>query len=154
MKERKKLFGMLSLMVALALVAASCGSSDDDSEESGGGTLAKVIEADTNGRYRLNMNEAIAMPGAYSIFKGAPAGAKAVNEFIRSCQKPERQVALFLCHGQTPSNPLAWPLIPQEFRRFAITLPENFNKVIPGNSEWWADNINEALNQFLDVIGG
>ena len=27
-------------------------------------------------------------------------------------------------------------------------------KTIPGNSEWWADNINEALNQFLDVIGG
>ena len=115
---------------------------------------AKVIEADTNGRYRLNMNEAIAMPGAYSIFKGAPAGAKAVNEFIRACQTPERQVQLFLCHGQTPSNPQAWPLIPAEHRRFAITLPENFNKTIPGNSEWWADNISEALNQFLDVIGG
>ena len=35
---------------------------------------AKAVEADTNGRYRLNMNEAIAMPGAYLVPKGNPAG--------------------------------------------------------------------------------
>ena len=31
---------------------------------------AKAVEEDTNGRYRLNMNEAIAMPGAYLVPKG------------------------------------------------------------------------------------
>ncbi len=115
---------------------------------------AKNIEEDTSGRFRLNMNQAIAMPGVYSIFKGAPAGAKAVNEFIASCQHPERQVAMFKCHGQTPSNPKAWPLIPDDLKRFAITLPENYSKCIPGNSEWWADHGNDAVNEFLDVIGG
>ena len=114
---------------------------------------AKVIEEDTEGRFRLNMNQAISMPGVYLVPKGNPAGKKAAMEFIASCQVPERQVAMFQCHGQTPSNPEAWPLIPEEFRRFAITLPENFKQTIPGDSQWWADHGNDTVTKSLDVIG-
>lgn len=114
---------------------------------------AKVIEADTGGRFRMIMNEAIAMPGAWVVPKGNPAGRKAVMQFIAACQKPERQVAMFKCHGMTPSNPEAFPMIPKDLHRFAITLPENFKKVIPVDSAWWAANGGKAVNAYLEAIG-
>ena len=99
------------------------------------------------------MNEAIAMPGAWVVPKGNPAGRKAVMEFIAASQKPERQVAMFKCHGMTPSNPEAFSMIPDELRRFAITLPENFKKVIAVDSAWWAANGGKAVNAYLEAIG-
>jgi putative spermidine/putrescine transport system substrate-binding protein len=113
---------------------------------------AKIVESDTNGRFRLNMNEAIAMPGAYIVPKGNPAGRENVMKFIASCQKPERQIALLQCHGMTPANPEAFGMIPADLKRFAVTSEENRSRVLFNDPNWWADNGGDAVNKYLDAI--
>ncbi|MGI9434497.1 MAG: extracellular solute-binding protein [Geminicoccaceae bacterium] len=114
---------------------------------------AKIVEADTDGRYKLNMNEAIAMPGAYLVPKGNPAGRENVMKFIASCQEPDRQIALMQCHGMTPSNPEAFAMIPDELKRFAVTSEENLSRVLLNDPVWWADNGGDAVNRYLEAIG-
>jgi len=114
---------------------------------------AKIVEEDTNGRYRLNMNQAIAMPGAYIVPKGNPAGRENVMKFIASCQNPERQISLFQCHGMTPSNPEAFGKIPEDLKRFAVTSEENLSKVLLNDPVWWAEQGGDAVNTYLDAIG-
>ena len=114
---------------------------------------AKIVESDTNGRYKLNMNQAIAMPGAYIVPKGNPAGRENAMKFIASCQTPERQIALLECHGMTPTNPAAFPLIPENLKRFTVTSADNMDKVLFNDPVWWADNGGDAVNKFLEAIG-
>ncbi len=114
---------------------------------------AKNVEADTGGRFRLNMNEAIAMPGAYIVPKGNPAGRENVMKFIASCQTPERQIALLECHGMTPSNPKAFGMIPDALQRFAVTSEENLSRVVLNDPVWWAENGGETVNRYLEAIG-
>ena len=114
---------------------------------------AKNVELDTEGGYRVNMNQAIAMPGAYIVPKGNPAGRDNVMRFIASCQSPERQIALLSCHGMTPSNPEAFSMIPEDLARFAVTSAENLDRVLLNDPIWWADNGGDALNRYLEVIG-
>lgn len=114
---------------------------------------AKIVEADTDGRYKLNMNEAIAMPGAYLVPKGNPAGVENVMKFIAYCQDPDRQVALMQCHGMTPSNPEAFARIPDELKRFAVTSEENLSRVLLNDPVWWADHGGDAVNRYLEAIG-
>ena len=47
-----------------------------------GQNRGKTIEERTNGRYKMVMNEAIAMPGAYIVPRGNPAGRDNVMKFI------------------------------------------------------------------------
>jgi putative spermidine/putrescine transport system substrate-binding protein len=114
---------------------------------------AKAVEEDTNGRYRLNMNQAIAMPGAYIVPKGNPAGRDNAMKFIASCQIPERQITLLKCHGMTPANPAALKLVPANLRRFIVTSKENLPRVLLNDPVWWADNGGDAVNKFLEAIG-
>ena len=114
---------------------------------------AKAVEADTNGRYRFNMNEAIAMPGAYLVPKGNPAGRANVMKFIASCQVAERQIEILRCHGMTPSNPEAFGMIPDDLKLFAVTSEENLSRVLLNDPIWWAENIGPALNKYLEAIG-
>jgi len=113
---------------------------------------AKNVEADTEGRFKLNMNEAIAMPGAYIVPKGNPAGRDNAMNFIASCQTPERQIALLKCHGMTPTNPQAFDMIPDDLKRFAVTSKENLPRVLLNDPSWWADNGGEAVNRYLEAI--
>ena len=114
---------------------------------------AKVVEADTNDRFRLNMNQAIAMPGAYIVPKGNPAGRANIMKFIASCQTPERQIDLLQCHGMTPANPAAFAMIPDDLKRFAVTSEENLSRVLLNDPVWWAENGGDAVNKYLDAIG-
>lgn len=114
---------------------------------------AKIVEADTDGRFRLNMNQAIAMPGAYIVPKGNPAGRENVMKFIASCQKPERQIELLKCHGMTPTNPAAFSMIPDDLKRFAVTSKENLSRVLLNDPAWWAANGGDAVNKYLEAIG-
>jgi putative spermidine/putrescine transport system substrate-binding protein len=113
---------------------------------------AKAVEADTNGRYKLNMNQAIAMPGAYIVPKGNPAGRENVMKFIASCQKPERQIDILKCHGMTPANPEAYGMIPPELQPFVITSKENLPKVLLNDPVWWAEHGGEAVDKYLAAI--
>lgn len=112
----------------------------------------KNIEADTEGRYKLVMNEALAMPGAYLVPKGNPAGRENVMQFIRSAQDINSQLAILDCLGMTPSNPEAFAQIPEDQQDYAITSPKNIGRVIFNDPNWWAEFGGDAVNAYLDAI--
>lgn len=112
---------------------------------------ARGIEADTDGRYKLVMNQAIAMPGAYIVPKGNPGGADAMK-FIAQALEVESQLAILSCLGMTPSNPAAFAQIPEELISYAITSAENIDKVVFNDPVWWAEHGGDAVNAFLETI--
>jgi putative spermidine/putrescine transport system substrate-binding protein len=112
----------------------------------------KQIEADTNGRFKLVMNEALAMPGAYLVPKGNPAGRENVMKFIRTAQDVQPQLGLLDCLGMTPSNPEAFAQIPAEQAPYAITSEQNIKNVVFNDPVWWADHGGDTVNAFLDAI--
>lgn len=111
----------------------------------------KALEADTGGRFKLVMNEALAMPGAYIVPKGNPAGADVMG-FIRQAQEIPSQLGLLDCLGMTPSNPEAFAAIPEEQQPYAITSAANIDRVIFNDPVWWADHGEDTVNAFLDAI--
>jgi putative spermidine/putrescine transport system substrate-binding protein len=113
---------------------------------------ARNIERDTGGRYKLVMNEAIAMPGAYIVPKGNPAGREAVMKFIANAQSVPAQLSLFECLGMTPSNPEAFAQIPEDQQFYAITSAQNIDNIIYNDPTWWGENGSNAVNAFLDAI--
>ncbi len=112
----------------------------------------KNIEADTDGRYKLVMNQALAMPGAYIVPKGNPAGREAIMKFIATAQDPAAQLQLLDCLGMTPSNPEAFAQIPEGQQAYAITSAMNIDNVAFNDPVWWGENGGDAVNAFLDAI--
>ncbi|WP_394689517.1 extracellular solute-binding protein [Hoeflea sp.] len=112
---------------------------------------ALAIEEDTDGRFKLVMNEALAMPGAYIVPRGNPGGAD-VMKFIAQALEVESQLEILSCLGMTPSNPAAFAKIPEELIPYAITSAENIERVVFNDPEWWAKNGGDAVNAFLEAI--
>ncbi|MGB7262395.1 MAG: extracellular solute-binding protein [Albidovulum sp.] len=110
------------------------------------------IENDTDGRYKLVMNEAIAMPGAYIVPKGNPGGRDAVMKFIATAQSVPAQLTLLDCLGMTPSNPEAFAQIPEDQQPYAITSAANIDNIVYNDPTWWGENGGDAVNTFLDAI--
>ena len=110
------------------------------------------IEKDTDGRFKLVMNQALAMPGAYIVPKGNPAGRSAVMKFIATAQDPDAQLALLECLGMTPTNPAAFDRIPDDQKAYAITSKQNINNVVFNDPYWWGKNGSAAVNAFLEAI--
>ena len=113
----------------------------------------KAIEERTNGRYKLVMNEAIAMPGAYIVPRGNPAGRDNVMKFIAQGLQVDSQLAILDCLGMTPSNPEAFGKISEAMQPYAVTSPQNIDKVIFNDPVWWAEQGGDAVNAFLEAIG-
>lgn len=112
----------------------------------------KNIETDTEGRYKLVNNQAIAMPGAYIVPKGNPAGRDAVMQFIATAQEVPSQLAILDCLGMTPSNPEAFDQIPENQQNYAITSAMNIDKIVYNDPVWWGENGGDAVNAFLEAI--
>jgi putative spermidine/putrescine transport system substrate-binding protein len=110
------------------------------------------IEKETNGRYKMVMNQAIAMPGAYIVPKGNPGGREAVMKFIAVSQSVDAQLGLFSCLGMTPTNPEAVAKISAEDAAYAITSPENMSIIVLNDPTWWGQNTDAAVNAFLEAI--
>ncbi|VDC24902.1 extracellular solute-binding protein [Pseudogemmobacter humi] len=112
----------------------------------------RAIEERTNGRYRMVMNQAIAMPGAYIVPKGNPGGREAVMKFIAVSQSVEAQLGLFSCLGMTPTNPEAIARITPGDAPWAITSAENRPRIVLNDPVWWGQNGDAAVNAFLEAI--
>ncbi len=110
------------------------------------------IENDTDGRYKLVNNQALAMPGAYIVPKGNPAGREAAMQFIATAQDVPAQLQLLECLGMTPSNPEAFGQIPESQQPYAITSAMNIDKIVYNDPEWWGKNGGDAVNAFLEAI--
>lgn len=110
------------------------------------------MEKDSEGRYKLVNNQAMAMPGAYIVPKGNPAGREAVMQFIATAQEVPSQLKLLDCLGMTPSNPEAFEQIPEDQQPYAITSAMNIDKIVYNDPVWWGENSGEAVNAFLEAI--
>lgn len=110
------------------------------------------IENDTEGRFKLVNNQAMAMPGAYIVPKGNPAGRDAVMKFIATAQDVPSQLKLLDCLGMTPSNPAAFAEIPEDQQPYAITSAQNIDKIVYNDPVWWGENGGDAVNAFLEAI--
>jgi len=111
----------------------------------------KTIEERTNGRYKLVMNEAIAMPGAYIVPARQPRRPRQRDGFTAQALQVESQLMILDCLGMTPSNPEAFAKIPEAMQPNAVNSAQNIDKVIFNDPVWWADNGGDAVNAFPDT---
>ncbi|MCC5982775.1 MAG: extracellular solute-binding protein [Rhodobacteraceae bacterium] len=112
----------------------------------------RSMEEDTDGRYKMVMNDAFVYPGGYTVPRGNPAGREAAMRFIATAQEMASQLELFDCLGMTPANPEAFDAVPEDDQPYAITSAMNIDKVIFNDPVWWGNNIDEAVNRFLETI--
>lgn len=112
----------------------------------------RAIEERTNGRYKLVLNQAIAMPGAYIVPKGNPAGRDAAMQFIAVSQSVDAQLGLFSCLGMTPTNPEAIAQLSADDAPYAVTSEQNRAIIALNDPTWWGQNTDAAVNAFLDAI--
>ncbi len=111
----------------------------------------RSIEQETNGRYKMVMNQALAMPGAYIVPKGNPGGA-AVMKFIATAQSVPAQLELFACLGMTPTNPDAIAQLAAEDQPYSISSAANLPLAALNDPTWWGNNTDAAVNAFLEAI--
>ncbi|MDZ4736833.1 MAG: extracellular solute-binding protein [Rhodospirillaceae bacterium] len=115
-------------------------------------TRATVLERDTGGRVTWSWDQAIAYPAAWIIPGNNPAGAEYANRWIAQMQDPELQIAVLDCYGQGPANPAAIDMMTPEQRRLHPAAPENLERQLVADSEYWAEHYDDVLNEFLDAI--
>lgn len=83
----------------------------------------------------------------WSVPKGAP-NAKAAMQFINFCLDAKRQAHFSTIYPYGPINKNAIDLIPPEARAQQPTAPQNYEKQILFNDEWWAPNLTSLTSRF------
>jgi putative spermidine/putrescine transport system substrate-binding protein len=114
-------------------------------------TRALVLKRQMKGKARYTYNQAILQASALVVPKGAPNKENAMR-FIDGVLKPERQAKCFELLGNGPVNPAALKLIPEELSIENPSDPRNKKLQLPLGVQWYADNYDRVLNDYLDVI--
>ncbi len=114
-------------------------------------TRAGVLDKETKGNLTWTWNQGVLAPGTLLIPKGAP-GAADVQKFLASTQDPARQIVLFKLLTNGPANPAASAMMPADLQRYDPGFQANFEKQIPINSQWYADNYDAVQNDFLELF--
>ena len=112
----------------------------------------RAIEEESNGRYKTVINQALALPVAYIVPKGNPAGREAAMKFIAVAQSVDAQLEVFSCIGLTPGNPEANTKMSAEDARWSLISEQNKPLIAFGDAKWWGANTEAATNAFLDAI--
>jgi putative spermidine/putrescine transport system substrate-binding protein len=115
-------------------------------------TRAQVVKRDTGGRVDWTFDNGIALPAGWAIPKGNPAGAEWANRFLAHVSDPVRQIVELACLGRSPANPKAYDIMPEEHRKIAAGAPENLSRMLPLNSEYYAEHYDDMLNSYIDMI--
>ncbi|WP_342642514.1 ABC transporter substrate-binding protein [Rhodoligotrophos ferricapiens] len=115
-------------------------------------TRAKLIDQDTDGSITYGFNEGFLGPSCWAIMAKNPAGPDAANAFIASAQDPERQVKLLELLGNSPANPKAAAMVPEELKRFDCTQPEFVKVQHKLDQKWYVENYSATLDKFLTLI--
>jgi putative spermidine/putrescine transport system substrate-binding protein len=103
--------------------------------------------ADNGAPLAVEWNEGFMYYDMFSVPKGAP-NAKAAMHLINFALAPERQAFFSSMYPYGPSNKKAIELITAEARSRQPTAPENLEKQIVFNDEWWASRLTELTDQF------
>lgn len=95
----------------------------------------------------IEWNEGFLYYDMFSVPKGAP-NAKAAMQLINFCLDAERQAYFSTMYPYGPSNRKAIDLIPADARALQPTAPQNLEKQIVFNDQWWAPRLTELTDQF------
>lgn len=114
-------------------------------------TRALVLKRQMKGKAQYTYNQAILQASALVVPKGAPNKENAMR-FIDGVLKPERQAKLFELMGNGPVNPAALKLIPEELKIENPSDPRNKELQLHLGVQWYADNYDRVLNDYLNVI--
>ncbi|MBW2057814.1 MAG: ABC transporter substrate-binding protein [Deltaproteobacteria bacterium] len=114
-------------------------------------TRALVLKRQTKGKAQYTYNQAILQASVLVVPRGAPNKENAMR-FINGILKPERQAKLFELLGNGPVNPAALKYVPEELRIENPSDPRNKEVQLPLGVDWYANNYERVLNDYLDVI--
>jgi putative spermidine/putrescine transport system substrate-binding protein len=117
-------------------------------------TRAKVLEQESNGRFKFIWNQAILQPGIFVSPRGNPGGEMAQRLLASMLANPEPQVELLKFLGNGPTNPRAAALVPEEFKRFNPTEPANARVQVAQNGRWWGENYARVNADYIDMVTG
>lgn len=114
-------------------------------------TRANLLHNETGGRITWTFNEGVLFPGIWVVPKNPPAGAENAMRAIAAMQDPEAQIRLLRLMGNGPANPEATGLIPEELRRVDPGL--HADQMLRSDGLWWGENVVEAEERYLTMIG-
>jgi putative spermidine/putrescine transport system substrate-binding protein len=117
-------------------------------------TRAKVLEQESNGRFKFIWNQGILQPGIFVIPRGNPGGEMAQRLLASMLANAEPQVELLKFLGNGPTNPRAAALVPEEFKRFNPTEPANARVQVAQNGRWWGENYARVNADYIDMVTG
>ncbi len=114
-------------------------------------TRAKVLFEESKGRLASIWNQGCLQAGIFVIPKGNPSGALAQQLLASACANEDGQVELLKFLGNGPTNPRAAAKVPEAFRRFNPTDPDNAKIQFVYDGAWWGANYAEVNQQYLDA---
>jgi putative spermidine/putrescine transport system substrate-binding protein len=117
-------------------------------------TRAKVLEQESNGRFKHVWNQGILQPGIFVSPRGNPGGELVQRLLASMLGNPEAQVGLLQFLGNGPTNPRAAALVPEEFKRFNPTDPANARVQVAQDGRWWGANYAQANADYIDMVTG
>ncbi|MGK7866681.1 extracellular solute-binding protein [Falsiroseomonas sp. E2-1-a20] len=117
-------------------------------------TRAKVLEQESNGRFKFIWNQGILQPGIFVSPRGNPGGDLVQKLLASMLANAEPQVELLKFLGNGPTNPRAAALVPAEFKRFNPTDPANARVQVAQDGRWWGQNYAQANADYIDMVTG
>jgi putative spermidine/putrescine transport system substrate-binding protein len=117
-------------------------------------TRAKVLEQESNGRFKFIWNQGILQPGIFVSPRGNPGGELVQKLLASMLANAAPQVELLKFLGNGPTNPNAAALVPEEFKRFNPTDPANARVQVAQDGRWWGQNYAQANADYIDMVTG
>ncbi len=117
-------------------------------------TRAKVLETESNGRFKFIWNQGILQPGIFVSPRGNPGGALAQRLLASMLANAAPQVELLKFLGNGPTNPGAAALVPEEFKKYNPTDPANARVQVAQDGRWWGQNYAQANADYIDMVTG
>ncbi|MDB5411968.1 MAG: hypothetical protein JWR10_303 [Rubritepida sp.] len=117
-------------------------------------TRAKVLEQESNGRFKFIWNQGVLQPGIFVSPRGNPGGEMAQKLLASMLANADQQVELLKFLGNGPTNPRAAAAVPEEFRRFNPTDPANARLQVPQDGIWLGANYQRVNADYVDMVTG
>lgn len=112
-------------------------------------TRASIVERDTKGDVTWLWKDQILCPASWVVPKGVKDPATSM-QFIASTQDPKSQITLLEMLGNGPANPAAQAMLTEEQKRIDPTSHQEDALLV--GSEWYAENYDDKLNDWLDMV--
>lgn len=114
---------------------------------------SNLLRRDTDNGVNWIWTDGIVASGVWSVVKNNPAGKDTAMEFINfAIGDVDGQVALFEVMSSGPANPEGTKMIPADLRAYDPSQPENLDKQLKFDADWWGKHEVEAFERYRDVI--